>query len=167
MTKKLAIIDSDNKEIIAAIEKYFECKDVEIQVVNQLDEKFDLVVLTGFESEFKINTNCSILNLYPSILPAFKGGEPVKDAFLAGVKVSGVTVHVVETDKFYGKILAQYPVLIGNTTHIDEFAQELFAVSKKLYPVVIEAVLNDKVFDFTALFKSSCGGNCGGCGGCH
>ena len=30
MTKKLAIIDSDNKEIIAAIEKYFECKDVEI-----------------------------------------------------------------------------------------------------------------------------------------
>ncbi len=65
MTKKLAIIDSDNKEIIAAIEKYFECKDVEIQVVNQLDEKFDLVVLTGFEQSLEINStqvSCFVYN---------------------------------------------------------------------------------------------------------
>ena len=85
---------------------------------------------------------------------------------MSGVKVSGVSVHQVLPDNFYDRILAQYPVLIGNTTHIDEFTKELFAVSNKLYPVVIDAVLNDKVFDFNDLFKSSCSGNCGGCNGC-
>jgi|InofroStandDraft_1065614.scaffolds.fasta_scaffold00301_65 phosphoribosylglycinamide formyltransferase-1 len=167
MTKKLAIVDSDNKEIILAIKNYFESKDVEIQLVTQLDGKFDLVVLTGFETEFNIKNESKVLNIYPSILPAFKDCNPIKEAFLSGVKVSGVSVHQVLPDNFYDRILAQYPVLIGNTTHIDEFTKELFAVSNKLYPVVIDAVLNDKVFDFSDLFKSSCSGNCGGCNGCH
>ncbi|MDE6138032.1 MAG: hypothetical protein K2F57_01015 [Candidatus Gastranaerophilales bacterium] len=167
MTKRIAIIDSDNKDIISAIEKYFEGKDVEINILDEVSEGFDLIVLTGFETELKAQVNCTILNVYPSLLPAFQGGEPIKEAFLAGIKVGGVSVHEVSYDKFFGRILAQYPVLIGNTTHIDEYTQEIIAVCLKLYPVVIEAILNDKVFDFSDLFKSSCSGSCGGCRGCH
>lgn len=167
MNKKLAIINSDNKEIISAIEKYFQSKDVEITILDDISTGFDLIVLTGFESQFENIVNAKVLNIYPSILPAFKGQNAIKEAFISGVKVSGVSVHEVNSDNFYGRILAQYPVLIGNTTHIDEFTKELIAVGKKLYPVVIDAVLNDKVFDFSDLFKHSCSGNCGGCGGCH
>lgn len=167
MNKKLAIMNSDNKEIISAIEKYFQTKDVEITIVDGIHDEFDLIVLTGFESQFENVVKVKVLNIYPSILPAFKDQEAIKEAFISGVKVSGVSVHEVNSDNFYGRILAQYPVLIGNTTHIDEFTKELIAVGKKLYPVVIDAVLNDKVFDFSDLFKHSCSGNCGGCGGCH
>lgn len=167
MNKKLAIMNSDNKEIISAIEKYFQSKDVEITILDDISTGFDLIVLTGFESQFENIVNAKVLNIYPSILPAFKGQNAIKEAFISGVKVSGVSVHEVNSDNFYGRILAQYPVLIGNTTHIDEFTKELIAVGKKLYPVVIDAVLNDKVFDFSDLFKHSCSGNCGGCGGCH
>ena len=167
MNKKLAIINSDNKEIISAIEKYFQSKDVEITILDDISIGFDLIVLTGFESQFENVVKAKVLNIYPSILPAFKGQDAIKEAFISGVKVSGVSVHEVNSDNFYGRILAQYPVLIGNTTHIDEFTKELIAVGKKLYPVVIDAVLNDKVFDFSDLFKYSCSGNCGGCGGCH
>lgn len=167
MNKKLAIMNSDNKEIISAIEKYFQTKDVKITIVDGIHDDFDLIVLTGFESQFENVVKAKVLNIYPSILPAFKGQDAIKEAFISGVKVSGVSVHEVNSDNFYGQILAQYPVLIGNTTHIDEFTKELIAVGKKLYPVVIDAVLNDKVFDFSDLFKHSCSGNCGGCGGCH
>ena len=64
---------------------YFESKDVEIQLVTQLDGKFDLVVLTGFETEFNIKNESKVLNIYPSILPAFKDCNPIKEAFLFGV----------------------------------------------------------------------------------
>lgn len=167
MAKKLAILESENTEIIAAVKNYFMNKDVEIRIINTVAEGFDLVVLTGFETSVECRRNVKILNIYPSLLPAFKGGDAIKNTFLEGVKVGGVTVHEVNKDEFYGRILAQYPVLIGNTTHIDEFKAELIAIVKTLYPVVIESVLNDKVFDFSDMFKSSCSGNCGGCGNCH
>lgn len=167
MPKRLAIMDSNNKEIIEAIKKYFIGKDVEISVLTSIEDGYNLIVLTGFESEICSIENCKVLNLYPALLPSFAGGDAIKNSFLSGIKVGGVTVHEVCQDGFYGRILAQYPVLIGISTHIDEYTQELIAVSKKLYPPVIDAVLNDRVFDFTDLFKSSCGGNCGGCGTCH
>ena len=167
MTKRLAVLESDNIEIIDAIKDYFSGKEVEVCVTKEVLDGFDLAVLTGFETNLKNVVPCNVLNIHPSLLPSFKGENAIQETFLAGVKVSGVTVHCVGADNFYGRILAQYPVLIGNTTHIDEFNLEILAVAKKLYPVVIDSVLNDKVFDFSDLFKNSCSGNCGGCGNCH
>ena len=63
------------------------------------------------------------------------------------------------------KILAQYPVLISNTTHFDEFRDEMYKVAGILYPKVIECILEDKVFDFADLFKGACSSGCGGCSG--
>lgn len=166
MKKKLAVVNSENIDIVEAILNYFQNKNVEVTLVDKVDKEFDLNVLTGFE----VACECfdeKVLNIYPALLPAFKGEEPIKDAFLTGVKVSGVTVHEVNSGDFYGRILAQYPVLIGTTMHITELQSEIIAIAKKLYPVVIDSVLNDKVFDFSDLFKSSCHGNCGGCGNCN
>lgn len=169
--KNLCIINSENIEIIEAIKKYFENKDVEITIKEKSEEirDFDLVVLTGYDSDYKYSGEVPVLNIHPALLPAFASGEAIQNTFISGVKVSGVTVHKVEKDNFYGKILAQYPVLIGNTTHLDEFCSELIVIAKSLYPVVIDAVLNDRVFDFQDLLthRSACSGHCSGqCSGC-
>ena len=126
--------------------------------------EFDVVVLTGYEN-FTTIKHDNILNLYPTLLPAFKDNEnPILVSYLAGVKVSGISIYNVSNDK----ILAQYPVLIGLDTTFEDFSDELSNIAQKVYPVVIDAVLQDKVFDFNDLFNSSsCGGSCGGCGGCH
>lgn len=140
--------------------------------------KFDLVVLAGYMRILGVNVlnemGNKVINIHPSLLPAFKGSKnAIQDAFLAGVKVSGVTIHWVTSDVDGGKIIAQYPVFITNETHFDEFEQEIHTLEHQLYPVVIESILNDKVFDFVDLMKKSCGGQggCGGdnggCKGCH
>ena len=166
MNKKLGIINSENKDIIFAIEKYFESKTVDVKVVSEdyNMSEFDLVVLTGYGNSDNI-THSNILKVYPTLLPAFKDEEnPILASYLAGVKVSGVTVY----NKSVNKILAQYPVLIGVDTTIVELTDELSKIAQKIYPVVIDAVLNDKVFDYGDLFNStSCKGSCNGCSNCH
>lgn len=131
--------------------------------------KFDLVALAGYmkifpESVLKIMGK--VVNIHPSLLPSFKGRDAIKQAFLSGVKVSGITIHYVDSGIDTGKIITQYPVFITNGMHFDEFEEEIHTIEHKLYPIVIEKVLDDKVFDFQDLMRGKCGGgNCGGCGG--
>lgn len=131
------------------------------------ENKFDLIVLAGYmrilPDEVLIEMG-KVINIHPSLLPAFKGSKNgIKDAFLAGVKVSGVTVHWVTSDVDGGQIIAQYPVLINNETHFDEFEAEIHTIEHKLYPIVIEKILEDKVFNFSDLMRHSCNSGCGGC----
>lgn len=161
--KKFAILNSNNTEMINTIKAHFE--DICSVVENDDNlEIYDLIVLLDGQSEFYVPDNTYVINFHPSLLPAFQCSEAVKEAFLNGVKVSGVTVHRVEKDNFYGQIIAQYPVLIGLETHIDEFEKEIIEVEKKLAIPVIDTILNDRVFDFHDLFRNSCSHN-GGCGG--
>lgn len=145
--------------------------------------QFDLVVLAGYMRILptEVLDLARFVNIHPSLLPSFKGKDAIKQAFLAGVKVSGITIHWVEKGVDAGKIIAQYPVFIDNLMSLDEFEEEIHVVEHKLYPIVIEKILEDKVFDFQDLMKSSCnnkscGGSCGGhspdsseggCKGCH
>lgn len=134
------------------------------------ENKFDLIVLAGYMKILPDNVLKAmdkVINIHPSLLPAFKGSRnAIKDAFLAGVKVSGVTVHRVTSDIDGGQIIAQYPVFITNDMHFDELEDEIHKVEHKLYPIVIEKLLEDKIFDFSDLMKSSCSVNsCGKCSG--
>ena len=151
-----------------------------LQFENNLEyfanNKFDLVAIAGYMRILSedVLALSQFINIHPSILPAFEGKNAIKRAFLAGVKVSGITIHWVEKGIDSGKIISQYPVFIDNSMHLDEFEEEIHAIEHKLYPIVIEKVLEDKVFDFQDLMKSSCnnggcssGGKSGGCGGCH
>lgn len=135
-------------------------------------KNFDLIVLSGYTKELNAETLKigKFINIHPSLLPAFKGEDAIHRAFVSGVKVSGVTVQQITDDIENCKILAQYPVLIGLTTHFDEFEEEIHQIEDKLYPPVIEAIIEDRVFDFPDLFKISCnksGGCNGGCSGCQ
>lgn len=130
------------------------------------DNKFDLVALAGYMRVLPENVLnlAKFINIHPSLLPSFKGKDAIKQAFLAGVKITGITIHWVEKGVDEGKIIAQYPIFIENGMHLDEIEAEIHDIEHKLYPIVIEKVLEDKVFDFQDLMKSSCsGGSCGGC----
>ena len=133
---------------------------------------FDLIAIDDYKAELKPNVLefGRFINIHSSLLPAFKGNDALARAFSAGVKVSGVTVHWCTNEIDGGKIIAQYPLLIGNLMHFDEFKTSIENLQNHLYPVVIEKVLDDKVFDFEDLFnahKKSCSGNCDSCGGCE
>ena len=166
MVKTLGIIDSENKDIIFAIEKHFVGADVDVKVVSSDYDmsEFELIVLTGYESKTNIK-HSHILYVYPTLLPSFLNEEnPIFASYLSGVKVSGVTI----SDLSLNKILAQYPLLIGIDTSLEELASELSKIAQKIYPMVIESVLYDRVFDFNDFLNhSSCRGNCGGCSKSH
>lgn len=127
---------------------------------------FDLIALDNYSKkiQLKVLETGHFINIHPSLLPAFKGEDAIARAFSSGVKVSGVTVHTLTGEIDGGKIIAQYPVLISNSTHFDEFRDEILKLEQIFYPIVIEKILEDKVFDFSDLINiSGCGGNCGGC----
>ena len=128
---------------------------------------FDLIVLAGYMRILPpdVLDLGRFVNIHPSLLPAFKGKDAIQRAFFAGVKVSGVTVHWVNDEVDGGKIIAQYPVLIDNSMHFDEFEQEIHKIEHILYPIVIDKLLKDEVFDFSDLVGNC--GSCGGCGNCH
>ena len=78
-----------------------------------------------------------IINIHPSLLPAFAGGmapKPQTDALAAGVKIAGCTVHVVTEDVDAGPIVAQaaVPVLDDDTT--DTLAARILAEEHRLLP---------------------------------
>ena len=75
-----------------------------------------------------------MLNLHPSLLPAFPGAHAVRDALAAGVKVTGVTVHFVDATLDGGPIVVQdsVPVLSGDTE--ETLFERIHAVEHRLLP---------------------------------
>lgn len=127
---------------------------------------FDLIVLCDYKKELQSDVLelGKFINIHPSLLPSFKGNDALYRAFNSGVKVSGVTVHWVRENLDSKNIIAQYPVLIGNLMHFDEFEKETNELEKMLYPLVIDKILKDEVFDYTDLISvNKCSGSCSNC----
>ena len=103
--------------------------------------KVDLVVLAGFmrilKGEFLRTFAQRVVNIHPSLLPSFPGLEAWKQALDYGVKVTGVTVHLVDQGIDTGPILAQQtvPVLEGDTSAT--LHARIQEVERQLYPGTI------------------------------
>ncbi len=86
--------------------------DFEREIVRKLDEaEVELVCLAGYmriigDTLLEAYSG-KIINVHPSLLPAFKGAHAIKDAFEYGVKVFGVTIHYVDATLDGGKIINQ------------------------------------------------------------
>jgi phosphoribosylglycinamide formyltransferase-1 len=106
------------------------------------DVDADLVILAGFmrliTPLFIQAFEGRILNIHPSLLPAFKGLRAQKQALDYGVKIAGCTVHVVTQDMDAGPILGQraVPVLDGDTE--DRLADRILEQEHLLYPEMIK-----------------------------
>ena len=112
----------------------------------------DLVVLAGFmrilSAEFVNRYAGRMLNIHPSLLPAFTGLHTHRRAIEAGCKLAGATVHVVTPELDHGPIVAQaaVPVLEGDTE--ETLAARVTAAEHILYPRVVRWWVDGEL-DFT------------------
>lgn len=101
----------------------------------------ELVVLAGFmrifSPWFPKRWADRLINIHPSLLPAFKGIHVQRQALEAGVRVSGCTAHLVIPDLDSGPIIAQaaVPVLAGDTE--ETLAARILRQEHRLYPLVV------------------------------
>ena len=119
------------------------------EIVSALqDERVDLICLAGYMrvlSPFFVDAfNERILNIHPSLLPAFPGLEPQRQALDHGAHESGCTVHVVDNTLDGGPIIAQrtVPVVPGDT--VESLSARILEQEHILYPEAVTLVLKDR-----------------------
>ena len=86
-----------------------------------------------------------ILNIHPSLLPAFPGLHTHRQALAAGVKVHGCTVHLVTPTLDAGPIVAQAVVPVLASDDEDTLAARVLAQEHRLYPQVVRWFVEDRV----------------------
>ena len=118
--------------------------------VRRLQEaQVDLVVLAGFmrilKGDFLRAFPNRVINVHPSLLPAFPGLEAWKQALDYGVKITGCTVHYVDQGIDSGPIIAQDAVSIlpGDTAAV--LHERIQLVERALFPRVIIAIAQNRV----------------------
>ncbi len=104
--------------------------------------KIDFVVLAGFmrllSAHFIRQYPDKILNIHPSLLPSFKGTHAIRDAFEAGAKVTGPTVHFVVEEVDAGPIILQETVPVAPTDSLASLEEKIHQAEHRIYPRAIE-----------------------------
>ena len=85
-----------------------------------------------------------ILNVHPSLLPAFPGLEAQRQAWEHGVKVSGATVHLVDEGLDSGPIVLQEAVAVESTDSRDVLAARILEAEHRIYPRAVRAILEGR-----------------------
>ena len=84
----------------------------------------------------------AILNVHPSLLPAFPGVNAQRQALEHGVKLAGATVHVVTRDLDSGPILLQSAVPVFDEDTVDTLSARILVEEHRIYPEAIAMVLD-------------------------
>jgi phosphoribosylglycinamide formyltransferase 1 len=109
----------------------------------------DLVVSAGFmriiSSVFVDAFPNQMINLHPSLLPAFPGAHGVRDALEHGVKVTGSTIHIVDNEVDHGPILLQEAVRIEPSDDEATLHDRIKAVEYRLLPQAARLMLEGRV----------------------
>ncbi len=134
-------------EVFAFRAKEYASKaDYEAAIVRILRERgIDLVCLAGYmrivgPTLFEAYEN-RILNIHPALLPSFKGAHAIDDAFNFGVKVFGVTVHLIDLTVDGGTIIKQRGFEYDGNDR-DEVETRIHQIEHKLYPEAINEVIS-------------------------
>lgn len=114
----------------------------EAEIVEVLESRnIDLVVLAGY---MRLLTSVVVdryagrlINIHPSLLPAFAGKDAIGQALEYGVKITGVTVHFVDGGMDTGPIIAQHPVSILPEDTAESVSRSIHNAEQQLYPEVV------------------------------
>ncbi|MGE0615635.1 MAG: phosphoribosylglycinamide formyltransferase [Bacteriovoracia bacterium] len=85
-----------------------------------------------------------VVNVHPSLLPAFPGLESYRQAFAYGCKVTGVTVHLVDLDLDHGPICAQESFAIDDCVSAEAVEARGLAIEHRLYPETLDWVVREE-----------------------
>jgi len=103
------------------------------------------IVLAGYmrilSDEFVARFRNRIINIHPALLPAFPGAHAVRDALEYGVKVTGVTVHLVNEALDGGPILTQAHVEVRDDDDEATLLNRIHAVEHRLYPETLRRMI--------------------------
>ena len=108
-----------------------------------------LVCLAGFmrvlTDEFVNNWKNRLINIHPSLLPAFPGMGVHEQALAAGVRISGCTVHFVRAKVDSGPIILQAVVPVDAADTSDTLAARVLQAEHKCYPQAVRLIAEDRV----------------------
>jgi len=103
------------------------------------------IVLAGFmrilSAAFVRMFRWRIVNVHPALLPAFPGAHAVRDALAYGVRITGVTVHLVDEGVDTGPILAQAPCEVRDDDDESSLHARLHAIEHRLYPETLRRIV--------------------------
>jgi len=160
----LGVVISDKKDAYAL--EHARQADIPAIVINPKDfqdrESFDRAVverLYGFKIDFVVLAGYmrllssyllqqypnKVLNIHPSLLPAFKGTHAIKDAFEHGVKVTGPTVHFVVEELDNGAIILQEPVCVDSQDTLESLEEKIHQAEHRIYPEAIDLFVRGKL----------------------
>lgn len=108
------------------------------------EDRPDLIALCGFmrllRPSFLTRAGVPVLNVHPSLLPAFRGLNAQRRAIEAGVAETGATVHYVDAGMDTGPIVAQARLAIRRGETAEELAERLLPVEHRLYVEAIQRI---------------------------
>ncbi|HYL36760.1 MAG TPA: phosphoribosylglycinamide formyltransferase [Bryobacteraceae bacterium] len=117
-------------------------------VAELLKHGVELVCLAGFmrllSAEFCRAFPMRILNIHPSLLPAFPGLDAQKQALEHGVKISGCTVHFVDPQLDAGPIVLQAAVPVLDDDTVESLSARILAEEHRIYSQAIRIVLSER-----------------------
>jgi phosphoribosylglycinamide formyltransferase 1 len=107
------------------------------------EHSVELVVLAGYmhllTKPFLARFPGRIVNVHPSLLPAFPGLHAIDDALASGAETTGVTIHLVDEGLDSGPVLVQEAIPIDPRETLEE---RIHAVEHRLYPATVRELLN-------------------------
>lgn len=122
----------------------------EAEIISELQRRdIGLVVLAGYMrliSPVLLEPYAGrIINIHPSLLPAFAGKDAIGQALDYGVKLTGVTVHFVDGGMDTGPVIAQRSVEVKPDDTAESLAERIHQVEYGLYPEVVGALAAGRV----------------------
>ncbi len=110
--------------------------------------KVDLICLAGYmrllSHWFLREFENRILNIHPSLLPAFPGLDAQAQALDYGVKITGCTVHLVDEELDHGPIVKQAVVQVMPNDTVETLSERILAEEHKIYPEAAALILSGK-----------------------
>ncbi|MFQ5739704.1 MAG: phosphoribosylglycinamide formyltransferase [Acidobacteriota bacterium] len=127
-----------------------EREDYDRQVVSELERAgTDIVCLAGFmrllSPYFVRRFPSHILNIHPSLLPAFPGLHAQRQALEWGARVSGCTVHLVDEKLDHGPILLQRAVPVLDDDDEESLSARILEQEHKIYPQALKLICEKRV----------------------
>lgn len=122
----------------------------EAEITRYLEElEIDLICLAGFmrllTADFVNRWRDRILNIHPSLLPAFKGLHVHERAIESGARFTGCTVHIVRPEMDNGPIIVQAAVPILQNDSPDSLAARILEQEHRIYPLALKLMAEGRV----------------------
>jgi len=86
-----------------------------------------------------------VVNIHPALLPSFPGAHGISDAYNAGVKVTGVTVHFANEAYDQGPIIAQQSLEIREGESLESLEARIHAIEHRIYPATLQLIAEGRV----------------------